>query len=456
MDTQYLRALKSAVAGSPERPLVLVCNFEAEDEWAGDHVGMPVPTLAVSTALVRRMEQLGALLAGPGDVLLLGRPLDAGYRAYLADLGLIPPATVVVDADAEGSTTRAALASPVALERLSELAGTGAALLPMGTTAAEERLAEVTGLPLAVPGAATFARVNGKIYGRRLVERAGLRAVPGVCCESVADLAAAVDLYRDRLGADGFRVVIKDSYGVSGRGLVVLDDAGRADRLLRMVERRAARTGDQRLHVVVEEWLPKRCDLNYQVTIAHDGRFNLDFVKQAITENGVHKGHIMPPELTAAQHAEIAAAGAAVARHLHSDGYHGVVGVDAIVDINECVYPVLELNARLNMSTYQGSLTERLQGSGEVAMAIRYQLRLDHPLGFDELRRVLGPLLTPRPEGRFVVTCFGTVNANAHRPAPFEGRLHALLIAPDRERLAALDADAAAALDRRPILQESR
>ena len=187
------------------------------------------------------------------------------------------------------------LDSPAALQRLSAAAGGGAHLLPMGTTAWEQRLAEASGLPLAVPDAATFARVNSKIYGRRLAARAA-------CVRAGRLLRDRRRVRRDpgRLPAAGsapagLRIVVKDAYGVSGKGLVVLDSPvkRRQSAAHGATARRA--TGDQRLHVVVEEWLPKQCDLNYQVTIARDGRINLDFVKQALTENGVHKGHVMPP-----------------------------------------------------------------------------------------------------------------------------------------------------------------
>lgn len=440
MDTRYLRKLKTALTGNPEQKLVLVCNFEAEQQWAEGFVGLPSAAMNTSAVLIRRMEELGALLAGPDDVLVLKRPLDPGYRAYLADLGLRPPTVLVPEhTTPDRPTAQDVLASPVALRRLAALAGDGARLLPMGATVWEQRLAETSGLALAVPDAATCQRVNSKIYGRRLAERAGLKCVPGACCETVDEFAAVLDGYRPRLAGDGFRLVVKDAYGVSGKGLVVLDGVTKADRLKRMVRRTAQRRGEERLHVVVEEWLPKRCDLNYQVTVSRDGHVSLDFVKQALTEHGVHKGHLMPPELDPAQHRQIAEAAEAVGRYLHLDGYHGVAGIDAIVDSDENLYPVLEVNARLNMSTYQGGVTERCQGPGQVAMARHYPLRLDRPRTFDEVRRTLAPVLDRRDGERFVVTCFGTVNANTRQSTPFEGRLYALLVARDRRRLAALD-----------------
>jgi hypothetical protein len=457
MDTRYLRALKAALTGTPASRLVLVCNFEAEAEWAAGHVGLP-GQLAASTAMVRRMEELGVLLAGADDVLVLKRPLDDDYRSYLSDLGLpVPTVLVPENATPDRPTAADALDSPALLSQLAALAADGFRMLPMGTSRLEQKLAQACGLPLAVPGAATFERVNSKIYGRRLTEAADLRVVPGDCCETVGEFETVLQRHRDGLGArPGATIVIKDAYGVSGKGLMVLDDQGKADRLLRMVTRRAARTGDSRLEVVAESWIPKRCDLNYQITIAEDGRTHLDFVKQAITENGVHKGHLMPAVLSTRQYAQVEHAAHEVGRRLHADGFRGVAGIDAIVASDETIYPVLEINARLNMSTYQGSVTERLQPPGHLALARHYPLRLTAERSFGDIRDCLGRIAKPGADERFIITCFGTVNASSHTPPPFDGRLYALLVAPDHGRLTALDTAAQAALAQQPRLQEVR
>jgi biotin carboxylase len=325
----------------------------------------------------------------------------------------------------------------------------------MGTTAQEQKLAETSGLPLAVCDAATFERVNSKIFGRRLVEDSGLRAVPGYCCETCEELSAVLRRYLPALG-EGAPIVVKEAYGVSGKGLIVLDDPAKAERLLRMVERRAKRTGDRRLHVVVEEWLPKQCDLNYQLTVTRGGDTSLDFIKQAITEGGAHKGHLMPASLSQAHHDEIEHAANTVGRRLHQDGFFGVAGIDAIIGADEALYPVLEINARLNMSTYQGAVTEKCQPAGHIALARHYTLSLRGPLAFDELAAALGPLLEPAEPGHLVVTCFGTVNANASQAPPFTGRLYTMLVAPGTERLSALEAAAQAALAALPACEEVR
>ncbi|MEU7689922.1 ATP-grasp domain-containing protein [Microbispora hainanensis] len=451
--TDYLRRLKTALTGDPATPLAFLCNFEVEAQWARHHVGLPAPA-AAPTAIVQRMEELGILLAGPGDVLVVKHAPDEGYLRYLEeDLGVgLPEVLVPESTTPDRSTAEDLLNSPRALDRLSLLGRRGAQLMPMGTSEHEEKLAVSAQVPLAVPDAATFERVNSKIYSRRITEELGLPAVPGWCCESLGELR---DALAEAAGASK-PVVVKDAYGVSGKGLVVLDTPAKADRLLRIVERRAARTGDDRLAVVVERWIPKRADLNYQITVDRRGDVRFDFVKQALTERGVHQGHLMPPELGADQHALLRRAAAEVGGRLAADGFSGVAGIDAIVAEDERVYPVLEINARLNMSTYQGGMTELFHQPGHVALARHYPVRSAAPIVFDDLRRVLGPLLSPAPGGRVVVTCFGTVNAGTVNAGtvnagtgdgpPHQGRLYTLLTAPDHDRLAALDEAARAAL----------
>lgn len=457
-DLAYAGDLKEALTGDRGARFVWLCNFEVENEWARSYVGMPVVRGSATAATVQRMEELGALLAEPTDHLLLDRPLDGGYREYAERTGLGAPAELITGAPAAGGgTAQAVLDSPALLERLRGLADAGAYLMPMGNSVREELIGKLTGLRSAVPDAATYERVNSKLYSRRVAGELGLRTIPGHCCETVQQLRRALAAGL----RDGGPVIVKDAYGVSGKGLVVLDSRKKADRLLRMIDRRARTSGEQALHVVVEAFLPKRFDLNYQFTIARDGRVRLDFVKEALTAGGVHLGHVMPANLTPAQHEELADAAQRLGARLHADGFFGIVGVDALLGSDDLVYPVLEINARLNMSSYQGRVTERFGHPEGAALAKHYPLRLTGPVSFDEVTDALGPLAEP-PHGRdgLVITCFGTVNAQAGHASdgsvePFDGRLYTLLFAADRAGLGALDERVSTALGRLSAIERT-
>lgn len=434
ISTKYWGALKQAVTGNSSTPLAMVCNFEVEQHWSTGFPGLPAPGFSMTGPLVTRMEELGALLAGAGDYLILQRPLDPDFVTYIRSLGLVPPTVLVADGPDGASTAARAAGSPPLVALLRAVAGQGGRLLSMGLSPDEVMLAERAGLPVAAPDLATVVTVNGKIYSRRLVERTGLRAIPGWCCTSVSEFTELMDVLGPQCGPDS-QLVVKDAYGVSGKGLVVLDDPVKAGRLVRAVLARARRRDDDRLHVVVETWLPKRADLNYQLTVDLHGEVRLDFVKEALTRDGVHAGHISPPELDNEQHSEVQRAAQVVGKALYADGYTGVVGVDAIIAIDGTVYPVLEINARFNMSTYQGGILETLAGGLPACLAGHHTVRLSRSLTFAEVRTALGPLSNLDPvDGGVVVTCFGTVNAMAEQAGgeSFEGRLYFMALGPDR------------------------
>ncbi|MGW7085433.1 preATP grasp domain-containing protein [Streptomyces sp. NPDC054871] len=448
--TGFSGRLKRAVTGAADTPLVFLGNFEVENQWALGEPALPRVASHAGSAVVNRMDEFALLLGGKDDHVVLKTALDEGYRGYLEGLGLtLPTVHVVAGQDPQRTVSEDALADPELLRTLSALAAEGAQLTAHGISTVEEELAERTGLRLGAPTAERCKRVNSKVYSRRLSDELGIRQARGWACETLEELAAAVS-EASQLLASGRKVVIKDAFGVSGKGIVVLDSEKRLTRLHRMAvaqaERAAAADGTApRTALVIEEWVAKRADLNYQFTVGRDGSTHFDFVKELLTEGGVHKGHRMPARLTEAQVAEISGTAARLGERLAADGYFGVVGVDAMVDPDDGLYPVVEINARNNMSTYQNVVHE-LAGPEEVAVARHFPIRLTRPLPFAELREVLDGLLLDereaRPRGLFVNN-YATVNAAAAGAGAdgFEGRLYGVLVESSDDRIDALDTD---------------
>lgn len=475
---RFLAGLKDATTGSPDTPLVLLGNFSVEDAWARGESGLPgpaVPPGRAAAALVRHMDELALLLGGPADHVVLSTAPDPDFLAHLAEAGAELPTiltTAPTTTDGGSSTgngtgtgvgagtatagvTDAALADPALLDRLRALGAAGARLLPHGVSADEERLAAATGLTVAGAGAATAKAVNGKVYSRRLADELGIRQARGWECETVDEFAAAARRAAAVLDAGG-RIGVKDAYGVSGKGIAVLDRTDRLDRLVRAAARRAERTGDDRIALVVEEWADKRTDLAVHATLHRDGGVRVDFVKESLIENGVSRGHRMPARITPAHLDELRRCAEAVGKRLAADGYHGVFGIDALTERDGGLLPLVEINARNTLATYQTRLHELLLDEappGTTTMARQYELRLTEPLGFAELRSHLAELLhVPGRPGGLLVHGYATVNAAA--PArdgrgaglPFTGRLHALAVASTQPELDALDAAVTARL----------
>jgi hypothetical protein len=431
----FTRRLKAALTGRTDKPLVLLGNFEVEERWAvGEHT-LPRVTTTAGSAVVNHMDEFALLLGGRDDHVVLKTAPDKDYLAYLTGVGLpLPTVHVVADQQPRRTVTEDALADPALLGELSRL---DAVLVAHGVSDVEEELSAATGLPLAAPTSTLCKAVNSKVYSRRVADDIGLRQPAGFGCSTLAELREALDWARGPLSA-GRAVVIKEAFGVSGKGIVVLRDERRLDRMYRMIAKQVEKSGRNRIAFVVEDWVDKRTDLNYQFTVCRDGSVRFDFVKEALTEGGVHKGHRMPARLPAASVEELVASAEQIGKRLAADGYFGVAGVDALVDTAGGIYPVIEINARNNMSTYQVQLQERFVGPDKIAVAKHYPIRLTEPTGFAAIRARLDGLVFDGGTG-LLVNNFATVNAAATPDQPFDGRLYGIVVATSPDELAAID-----------------
>ncbi|MGD3111999.1 ATP-grasp domain-containing protein [Streptomyces sp. YGL11-2] len=441
--------LKTAVAGTPDASLVFLGNFEVEEQWARDECTLPRVSAAGHNAVVNHMDSFALLMAGERDHVVLKAAPDAEYLDHLTGLGVaLPTVHVVAKQDPRRTVTEDALEDPALLERL---AGRDRHLVAHGVSAHEELLAHRSGVPLAAPDAAVCKAVNNKVYSRRVAGELDLRQPPGWACASLTELEQAFAAAGTLLD-QGRKVVVKEGFGVSGKGIAALDSARRMDRVLRMIAKQVKRSGRERIAFCVEEWVASSGDLNYQFTLGRDGSVHFDFVKEQLTDGGVHKGHRMPARLCAAQVAELREAARAVGARLAADGYFGVVGVDAMIDPDGGLYPVIEINARNNMSTYQVPLQEHFVGPSQVALARHYPVRLTERLGFGVIRDLLDGLLLDRAHGTgLLVNNFGTVNAGARADASFDGRLYGVLIGGSDDEVLAIDAEITTRLAERGI-----
>jgi hypothetical protein len=431
--TGFLSRYKTAVAGKPCARFVFLANFEVEERWAVGEVGLP-RQFASGAAVARRMDEFAVCLAGPGDHVLLTSPPDSGYLEWLEGLDIpLPTQHVVRGSDTERSVTEGALGDPDLLRTLEALAAGGVLLAPHGVSDLEERLSTASAMPLAAPPAHVCKAVNSKVYSRQLADKLGLRQPPGRACTSVEELEDAVRWGVSQLAA-GRTVVLKDAFGMAGRGIVIVtpaDGAHRLERLCSIVGRAARRASDRMLGLVLEEWVPTSMDLNCQVLLSREGSAQVDHVKEMVVEAGAMRGHRIPARLTAAQAAELADAAAAIAQHLGIEGYYGVVGIDAMIDAEGGLYPLVEINARNNMSTYQSALQDRFMPGAECAIARWYPMPPER-LSFAALRSRLGDALyDPARRTGLLVNNFQTADA---------GRLYGLVIGRTDAEVAALDA----------------
>lgn len=430
------KKLKKLLVNDENAQFIYINNFEVEEVWAEDDVfKLPTFTLGKSNRVVNRMEELGLFLATDEDFLILKEDVDFDYISFLIENNLTLPKRIILEKNyPELNVTENILQCEDTLCALRSLQGENIYLMPFGPSNLEERLSELVGIPLATPTASICKKVNSKIYSRNLNNTFRIEQIPGYNCESIEELEKGFQLLKQFL-IQGEKLVIKDANGVSGKGIVVIDSEKKFFNYCNFVKKSFKKNSNQKFQMVIEKWITKTCDLNYQFIIGKNGEIEFNFVKESIVENGVHQGHVIPSRLNETQVNELINAANIIGKALYTDGYFGVVGVDAILSTDGTLYPNLEINARFNMSTYQSLIQEKFIGDNKFALANKKNFLLDSYLSFKELKILLSDLLFKDNEGiGILITNFATVNAAFQsNGTSFEGRLYYVIVEKDME-----------------------
>jgi hypothetical protein len=422
---------------------VWINNYEAERFWAKSNTAqLPKISQPDEVILVNRMEEMGLFLTAHSDILLLREPCDAAFLDYLVELGYQLPTILIVNpSDKITPISEAILASEKVCNSLKALSESSPRcfLTPYAMTDREEEIQRKTGLKSIWPSAAICAKINSKIYSRMISRQLGLRTVDGFECESLESLTAAFRELTVKQTSERI-LVLKEAMGVSGKGMLMVESQAKFDSTLRFLKRKI--NVETEVSFVLEVWVDKIKDINYQIFISRTGEVQLLSVKEILTERGVHLGHYFPARLTAEQLDCYREAAEIVGKRLFSDGYFGLAGIDSIIDREGAVYPLLEINARLNMSSYQLNLDKMIAPTSK-ALAKHYKFLQERPMSFESLLdRMSHHLFTPglNTSGVLFQTFAGVnVNYDPTSGKSFKGRLYVLLIGDTQQELEQLD-----------------
>lgn len=331
--------------------------FEPEAHWR-PHDLARLPSLGESSARrISAMEEMLFAFCGPGDALLSYRPLHPVHLGYLQSLGYAFDAFSVDDeCAAPPRLFDDALRSPELRSRLA--ARQDLELAPFAVTPGARDFADAMRIGFSAPDLATVVRVNAKSYSLDLRRRLELGDV-GVLVEDPAEL---VEVGSGLLG--GGPILVKDEFGVSGKGNQYVDSPAVLERLGAYAARQVAKGSYVRF--VVEPLLQKRLDFSCQLHVDVHGAVTVRSV-QELRNVGLAFGASFTPgeELTKAiRRGRYLDAMERIGRALFADGYYGEVCVDSLLLASGEVFPLVEINARKSMSLIKQALDRRLGDAG--------------------------------------------------------------------------------------------
>ncbi|RKT87094.1 hypothetical protein SAMN05421805_102505 [Saccharopolyspora antimicrobica] len=320
-------------------------TFNAERFWRPPDLAELPAVRTGGDAVVATMDELLVAGCASGDLLITRRPLSPAVQQCLAEAEIHFDHRSAANVESPGNRGSVE-GHPV--ERLLLGDRTLAAhtagcdqVRPYAVLPDTVSLLTHWGRPRQVPSSDVVTRVNTKTWSNTLLQKLGLPGCARVV-RSVDELPSAV---RDC----GPTVVVKDPYGVSGRGTIRISSPGVLRAIQRVLRRQEAE--GRRIELLVQPEFSKRCDFSGHLRLDRDGTARFLGVQVMVNHGFRHvgSGPAGPELLSLLDRHGYRDVLAEVGTALAAEGYWGPVGVDSMLLDNNTLLPVLEINARSSL-----------------------------------------------------------------------------------------------------------
>lgn len=336
---------------STVRPVLIMGTFDAERFWRDQSLAK-LPTFhdPEMANIVMAMDELLFPLCSERDMLITRYKMNACHKDYLNSIGFQFDSNQT-DIESLRGSSLSANASVFELmmltdrkEEIKKSMPSEATLLPFAVLPFTDSVAAEYGLEVQLPNLDTVRKVNSKLYSVELNKQLSGNGYSSVVYSHEELLEVGKEyLHQSPL-------IIKDEYGVSGKGNLLVNSEA-------ILQRVASYIGNQEekgkyVRFIIEPFLDKESDFSCQFHIDPKGLYSFISVQRLINQNFAYLGSFTADRtfIEMLHEAGYFDQMKQVARELYSTGYHGHVCVDSMVLKKGQIVPIVEVNARSSMS----------------------------------------------------------------------------------------------------------
>ena len=331
---------------------IYISEFNSEEKLrTEDAFTLPEISLfsKTSKALVRGMDALVITMLDPGDILVTAELLPQEYLDYWCE-NITEVKCLSPSGDMDSIYSRLIHDSSMT-DILKDREIINYALVPD-----YYEMCSILGIDSTEPPLSVIKELNSKVYSNKLKYELDLPA-KGIRLKSI-------DEYEEKVGKmleDEGRILIKDAMGVSGKGMLLIDSQGMADRLAVHFTKQAEK-GRTKFDFILEPYLNRVMDFSCIFTIDTEGKINIDGFQKNESKGFAYHG---TGPLTANEYEMIMASGyrdtvIKIAEAMADKGYHGYACIDSMIAEGDIVIPLLEINPRMSLSRFNLKVSERI------------------------------------------------------------------------------------------------
>jgi hypothetical protein len=422
-------------------------TFESEIHWRDPALAkLPFIPDPATSRMVETMDEMLFAFCDAGDRVVTARPMNEAHVEYLHEVGFQFSCNrfSLHGDDAEGSVGDGRPQNVFELMKcrsslvdLTSYLEDGGRMEPFAVLSGTVEAACQYGLHGRFPPLEVIRSVNRKSYSLDMRERLGIPNVSAVVYDVPSLLEAGAKLLQDG------PFLIKDDYGVSGKGNQLVNSDGTLKTIARHLTRQAARNLEVRF--VLEPYLKKQTDFSCQFRVEESGAITMISV-QHLLNNGLAFGTSCSASETLLEKLERSGYFTLMARvgaELHMDGYHGDVCVDSMLLTDGELCPLVEINARKSMSLIKHSVDCHLAKAGVrgcLTSVAAVNERNPSFSGFLEQLKARGILFDGRGDLGVLPLTAGTVfgDASTKNSVPMRGKLYLAAVCSGEQQRASL------------------
>lgn len=327
--------------------MVYAAKFNSEQYWQPENVAM-LPAIRDRNLenIVDAMDELMfCLCTKKEDIVLTGKPMDKAHLLYLKELGFEFTNRTYPSDSNEDAVLQCQLELPE-----------NALMETYAVIPEYDRFAEGRHLTYLHPDMEIVKKVNSKIYSTELSQKLGYSQYAQVVRSEEEFTEAG-----KRILEQGNSIIIKEEYGVSGKGNLKITDEKKFASICKNVSMQCKKGREVRF--IIEPAFEVKKDFSVQYYIDEKtGKAEWLSIQQILNQERAYHGSVTADEellsfLKEHQYFEVMEQ---VMSRLYQDGYYGDVCVDSMIVEDDMLVPIVEINARKSMSLIKKSLEERL------------------------------------------------------------------------------------------------
>jgi hypothetical protein len=347
---------------------------------------IPAFNHAEANAIISVMDELLFVFSRDNNDLVISRmPMDSSHRNYLCELGIrfnnneIPVCSLEDVNNFQTPTQICKLLVSSNHDRyFQKIISPNLNFSPYSIVPETHNFCEFYGLKKNFPDIETVKRVNSKLYSYTLTKDL-FGYMLGSIVDSSDELKSAGSLF-----LDSGPFLLKDLFGVSGIGNILIESMIRLDLMVRQFKKQE-KTG-KRTQFLIQPLLNKKVDFSCHLEIQSTGVVNFLSV-QTMSNKGFSFSGIKTAKdelrkfLEKSDYFECVSN---IGMRLFEDGYHGFVCIDSMILQDDEIVPILEINARKSMGLINYQIEQLFSLHSKTVEMISIDLRVPKNIEFEQ------------------------------------------------------------------------